>query len=369
MDAQKKMNILYVSNLTGNLFAGPNHSVPAQVKAQAKVDNVLLYNINTVKRAEWTVEGLDCKNINDFPSGRLADLPHPFDTPDVVVFEEFYCYPFAKIVFDVMKANIPYIIIPRSELTKQAQSKKALKKVVGNLLFFKRFSKNARAIQYLTEQEYVDSGDKWNKNHIIISNGTVLPNVDKKTYSDDTIRALYIGRYEIYQKGLDLLMGAMSNTQQELRKSGFKLEMYGVDQKGTVASLNKMISNSGISDLVEINGPLYGEDKTEKLLNADVFIMTSRFEGMPMGMIEALAYRLPCLATVGTNLTRQIEEYRAGWICDTTQNDIENALRNLIASKNTYESIGNNSRIMAEHYTWDGLAEQSHNILLRLLKY
>ena len=37
----ENMNVLYISNLTGNLFAGPNNSVPAQIKAQSK--SCLLY--------------------------------------------------------------------------------------------------------------------------------------------------------------------------------------------------------------------------------------------------------------------------------------------------------------------------------------
>ena len=40
------MNVLYISKLTGNLFAGPNNSVPAQIKAQSKIDNVFWYNLN-----------------------------------------------------------------------------------------------------------------------------------------------------------------------------------------------------------------------------------------------------------------------------------------------------------------------------------
>lgn len=45
------MNILYLSNLTGNLFAGPNNSVPAQIRAQSKIDNVFWYNINKMNRS------------------------------------------------------------------------------------------------------------------------------------------------------------------------------------------------------------------------------------------------------------------------------------------------------------------------------
>ena len=70
------MNILYISNLSGNLFAGPNNSVPAQISAQALSDNVFWYNLNHIKREEW--KSIGCCNFDDYPTGRLKDLPLPF---------------------------------------------------------------------------------------------------------------------------------------------------------------------------------------------------------------------------------------------------------------------------------------------------
>ena len=145
------MNILFISNLTGNLFAGPNNSVPAQITAQSKIDNVFWYNINHNRRTEWV--DLHCYTLDDFPTGRLSDLPEPFNHPDIVVVEEFYCYPFSKIIYDIQKASIPYIIIPRSELTQKAQKKNRFKKIIGNILYFKAFAKKAAAIMYLSEKE------------------------------------------------------------------------------------------------------------------------------------------------------------------------------------------------------------------------
>ena len=76
------MNILYVSNLTGDLWAGPNNSVPAQIKAQAKLDNVFWYNVNKNIIKEWV--GL-YHNLLEYPSEKLADLPHPFNKPNLLL--------------------------------------------------------------------------------------------------------------------------------------------------------------------------------------------------------------------------------------------------------------------------------------------
>lgn len=362
------MNILYISNLTGNLFAGPSYSVPAQIKAQSKIDCVLWYNLNYVKREEWGQNGLDCKNFSDFPSGRLKNLPKPFCNPDLAVVEEFYCYPFSKIIRDIQKQNIPYIIIPRSELTKQAQQKKAWKKRIGNFLYFKNMARKATAIQYLSQQEYVESGEKWNKNSLIIPNGIDAKENYKNTFSHNAIKAVYIGRYEQYQKGLDILFEAIAKIKEKLKEAGFQLSMYGVDQEGTIDSMKQQILEFEITDLIHINDAIYGQEKERVLIQSDIFVLTSRFEGMPMGMLEALSYGLPVIATEGTNMANEIERENAGWVSDNSVEGIVNSLLKMLRDQSEFESMGKNALMLAKRYSWDSIAQESHLQYERILK-
>ena len=360
------MNILYVSNLTGNLFAGPNYSVPAQVLAQTAYDQVFWYNLNQVKRTEWSQNGLDCKNLADYPSGRLADLPEPFNKPDLAVIEELYCYPFCKIIKDLQKAKIPYVIVPRSTMTTQAQQKKALKKTLGNLLWFNRMIKKAAAVQYLTKQEQLES-NRWKVNSFVIPNGIYEQNDKKSFFSENQIKASYIGRFEVYQKGLDLLLLAVSAEQAMLRDACFSLNLYGPNQEGTVEGLQKQEKEYGIEDLITFHDSVFKDEKKKVLLSTDVFIMTSRFEGLPMGMIEALAYGLPCIATVGTNLSEEVASFDAGW---TASNDVESiraALRALVNDRDKLAQKSQNAVKMADTYSWDAIAQKSHEIYGRIV--
>ena len=50
-----------------------------------------------------------------------------------------------------------------------------------------------------------------------------------------------------------------------------------------------------MGEVVKLNREIDEEEKRQILLDTDVFIQTSRFEGMPMGILEALSYGLPCL--------------------------------------------------------------------------
>lgn len=359
------MNILFISKLSGNLFAGPNNSVPAQVKAQSEVDNVFWYNINKIKLQEW--ESIGCKNLIDYPSCRIKDLPAPFNMPDIAVLEEFYCYAFSKIVKDLIEQDIPYVIIPRSELTGSAQKKKRLKKIMGNIIYFNGIFNNSCAIQYLSEQEKTESKGRWKKHSYVIPNGTNQKEKIKETFSTDALKVVYIGRYERYQKGLDFLIESINRCKSVLRKANFALNMYGVNQDDTVSILKNEIHKYDIVDLININDCVFSVEKEKVLLESDVFILTSRFEGMPMGLIEALSYGLPCVITKGTNLSKEVAEYDAGWIADNSIESVEKALLNMVQERMLLADKSKNALALAKNYSWHSIALQSHDMYLDLI--
>lgn len=352
------MNILYITKLTGKLWAGPNYSVPAEIAYQSKYDNVCWYNINEVELPEWRSREY-FYNAKDIPSGRLRDLPSPFCNPDLVVFEEPYNFVFSLIVGDVKRKNIPYVIVPRSTYTESAQKHRRVKKAVGNIIFMNKFIRESAAIHFLTKQELLDSPMCKNSRHFIEPNGIQASNVKIPQETTNGINAIYIGRLEIYQKGLDLLLDAISKVSLDLRKSGFILKMYGPDREGTCKKLESMINEFQIKDLVQLKDPVFGDEKIKVLLDSDVFIMTSRFEGLPMGLIEALAYAKPCLVTAGTNMGTEIVDYNAGWFCESSPESIAKTLLQVTSDANILEK-SKNAQKLSSLYTWDSIAKNTH---------
>ena len=107
------------------------------------------------------------------------------------------------------------------------------------------------------------------------------------------------------------------------------------------------VQSNNIEDLVEINNAIIGKEKEERILECDYFIQTSRFEGMPMGILEALSYGLPCIVTEGTTLADFVKTTDSGWVCETNSQSIASAIcraigeRRLLSekSKNAIESV------------------------------
>ena len=360
------MTIVYISHLQGDIANGLAWSVPASIKAQEKIDNVLWLNTSGAYLDHWSNVKCFCK------SKRLRSLSHlnaPFNKPDVVVFEGFY-----DDINDVIlgywlrKNRIPYVIIPRSALTYKALHNHAyLKKCIAHTLFYDSFIKKALALQYLTLRECEDTKTVFDCNYFIVPNGIDLPQTTKEFHEGvHSIHAVFVGRIDIYQKGLDILLDAMAEIKDNLVSHQFELIIYGPVTQDYDKVVN-LIKEKDLNDIIRMGGQIYKEEKEKALLAADLFILTSRFEGLPMGLLEALSYGLPCAITDGSNMKQEIEVSNAGWSAENNKDSVKSMLLQVLAEKDKLEEKGRSARLLSQKYDWNSIALKTHEELSRLL--
>lgn len=353
------MNILYLSKLSGNPCAGPSYSVPEQIFAQSFVDNVFWLNLNHQRRKEWEKKDDFFHNLDDFDP-ELRFLPSPFNKPDLVVVEGFYAHFFSPIIKELINKKVPYIIIPRGEMNDYAQNSKWLKKTFGNLIWFNKMVDKCAGVVYLSENEQRNSLKWKHKKSTIIPNGVSLAEQNKYVPPQKGINAIFIGRLDVYHKGIDLLFDGMRLIANELRTSGFNLKLYGPEWNNSYDWINKYILENKIDDIVSLNGPVYGNEKIKVLTEGDLFVLTSRFEGLPMGLLEAMAYGLPSLVTPGTNMFDEIFQNNAGWCSNGDAESISRTLLTMTKEKNLFQKKSLNSFCLGAKYSWDSIAKKAH---------
>lgn len=346
------MVILHIASLTDVLYSGVGVVVPQYIIAQQKKATVGLMNISNDK-----ITGV--RHQIEYKKPFTVDsLPEPFRNSTLVIFHEVYYWEYLQISDVLVQNKIPYIIVPHGCLTREAQSKKRLKKSMANLLFFHHYINHAFAIQCLSEREFANT--HFQNEKFIAINGVNSPVKTKTAFNQTRVKLVYIGRLDIHTKGLDLMVEAVKILSDFLRTANCTLHIYGPGSQRERTTIESWMYNKKIEDIVILNHEISGESKENLLLSSDIFIQTSRTEAMPMGILEALSYGIPCIVTEGTSLSEIIKTTDAGWPAKTAADSIAAAIQKAIEERSEWHDKSIHAvRAIQRQFEWDKVTDQT----------
>lgn len=213
----------------------------------------------------------------------------------------------------------PFIITPNGGYSPgQIVYKSRYLKKIAIFLFERNMLETARFVHALSQNEQQQIVSIAPTATVRIAANGCIPSskkIKQNTFSRCKGKCLvFIGRLSIVHKGLDLLISSLRDVDQSLKWS---LEIVGIGTPKEERELFKLVSEAGLGDRIVFHGALYGADKERIMASADLFVHTSRWEGMPFSIIEALQEGVPVVVTPETNMGDLIEEYDAGWVIDS----------------------------------------------------
>jgi len=88
---------------------------------------------------------------------------------------------------------------------------------------------------------------------------------------------------------------------------------------GEIDSIRHLMSSLNIESAVELPGWVEGSEKDDLLRAADVFVLPSYYEGMPMGVLESMACGIPVVATSVGGVPDVIEDHINGLLVEPRQ--------------------------------------------------
>lgn len=357
---KSKISLLYLCAYSDKRTGGVRSVVPQYLKYISEVANVRVFSYRKVR--------FDSARVKYHQIQSKRELLKILGSVDMVIFHEVYYLEYFKFANRLVRLDIPYIIIPHCSLTTGAQEQKGQIKKVINKLWVNKFVERAVRVQYLSDYEK-DNSKLFEAKSIIIPNGVIGDCVRAKKYdARNFFKILFVGRFSVRQKGLDVLMEACLLIKNEMAEKNIQLSLYGTDFEGGKSEIENKIKDYGLENNVKVFAPIYGEEKQRILNDSDIFILTSRFEGLPMGILEAMQVGLPILVTPGTGFYDVVKQEKCGWCAQCTSDSIAKAIIKASGEKDEWKSMSDNAiRVVKQNYAWNKVADVTKQEYEKLL--
>lgn len=208
-------------------------------------------------------------------------------------------------------------------------------------------AKFADGIVVLTQRDK----ELWSKNLSIKGGITSINNpspfeITPSPYNKESKSIIAIGRYT-FQKGFDKLIEIWNQFVKEYRiPSGWKLQIIGQGEDKDL--LERLIKNYDLTN-VELVGPtsnigLYYSE-------ASFLVMTSRFEGLPMTLIEAQSYGLPIISFDCLTGPSEVLNNKNGFLIPMDDNEnFCKSLNIMILNMGLRERMSDESKIRSQDF-------------------
>jgi GalNAc-alpha-(1->4)-GalNAc-alpha-(1->3)-diNAcBac-PP-undecaprenol alpha-1,4-N-acetyl-D-galactosaminyltransferase len=186
---------------------------------------------------------------------------------------------------------------------------------------------------------------------------------DKLDSTEDGHRVIAIGRLE-EQKGFDMLLRAFAQSAREY--PNWKLEIIGDGSERD--HLRMLAAELQIADRVEWK--IAVTEPEEELHRSDLFVLSSRYEGLPMVLLEAMACGLACISFDCPSGPRDIIHHGEDGIL-VPANEVSAlaaAMGRLMSSKEDRKRLGERAARIVENFGLPKVADMWTRVFEKALK-
>lgn len=249
----------------------------------------------------------------------------------------------------------PYVFSPHSGYDPVSLRRSRLRKLLYGLAFERALLRKAALVVGLTEVEVDQLRARGARGPAVAIPNGVGPapsGVDADAFRrelglpPDTPLAVFVGRLDVHRKGLDRLVEGLAEA------PGWHLSLVGPRFRD-VARLETTIRDLGLGDRVHMAGPRYGAGLHRVLAAADVFVLLSRWEGLPMALLEALSFGTPAVVSPEVERLVPVGASGAGWVADARR--LPSVLRE---ASSEAPGRADAARALAARYDWDAVARE-----------
>jgi glycosyltransferase involved in cell wall biosynthesis len=178
----------------------------------------------------------------------------------------------------------------------------------------------------------------------------------------DKIKIVTVGTV-CERKGHDIIVDTIINLSSPIRD---RIEIYVIGDGPLLNVLKEKCNVNNIRNIYFV-GP--SREVNRYLSGADVFLLASRDEGLPMAIIEALRCKLPIIGTNVGGIPAMIKNKENGWLIEPTVFDLTYVFQELIKDETNFSDMGKKSyEIFKRNYSINTMIEGYCTVFENVLK-
>ncbi len=148
-----------------------------------------------------------------------------------------------------------------------------------------------------------------------------------------------------HQKGFDLLIDVAVKAKQQSKNWNILIAGVGKLKKELMASAVR----NEVSDIIHFIG--FSDQITSLLASADVFVLPSRYEGMPNALLEAMAMSLASVATAVNGAPELVKDGDSGFlVASENVTQLFDKLSELLSNDELRKSMGIKAKLRVKEY-------------------
>jgi glycosyltransferase involved in cell wall biosynthesis len=278
-----------------------------------------------------------------FPTNLHRAL-RPFD---LVVLHEGWVVANLVAARAARRAGVPYVVMPHGVYEPVWVS--LLRAHRPRRLIERWVLKNALAVHLSFESEIpnieaIAPGARC----IVAPTGVDLP---EERWTGGAGEILWVGRYSIHNKGLDLLVEAVERLPPGKRP---RLSLWGIDYQfdrmGGVEFLRDLVRSRGLGDDVEVGGFIPEAEKVARLSSCAGYVHPSRWDCQPAMLMQALSLGVPAVVSERLHIASLLKEHDAAIV---TGLDPEALGKALLRLRDEPEPLSMRARqVVRDHFDW-----------------
>lgn len=197
----------------------------------------------------------------------------------------------------------------------------------------------------------------------ILPNPIDIPLVKAYSSQESVVEVVAVGRLVEQKNYLFMLDVIRYIVFENLTDRKFILKIWGAGS--LFDSLKNTIDNYGVSDYVKLMGST--DNIESKLVESDIYIQTSLYEGLSNAMMEAGAIGLPIITTSVNGVDQIVKDNFSGYVvCQDSIREFAEKLIHLIENPDLRKDMGLYGHSLSQKFSSENVLNQWKDLIVRL---